>query len=324
MKNFWLNKKVIVTGAAGFIGSHAVDALVNKGAKVTAIISHKHDSKDKKDNLNQSKNRIEILQCNLLGFEGCLNITKGQKIILNFAAMDGGRAYKAKHSVEMFRNNTQIVLNLLEAGRINNIDRILLMSSVEVYSKAFPFKEDEGFVEGFISYENGYVWSKRFSEIVARMYSEQYGMKIAIARPSNTYGPRDCIDLERGRVIPIFILEALRENSITIWGNGLQKNSFIYVSDLVDALLDLTEKYAVCDPVNIASEKVMSIKDLARIISRLLGKKTKLEFINNVNSTTNDRVINTQKAKKVISLKERVGLEEGLVRTIEYMKASSK
>ncbi len=307
MKNFWKGKKVVVTGAAGFIGSHVVDALTKKESIVTAVVSPKTSEEKIKKNLALSLKNISIQKADLTIFNDCLKIVKGQDIVLHFAAMDGGKAFKIKYGTEIFRVNTQMILNMLEASAVERVMRFLLISSIEI------LKADNEAGEG-------YKWSKTVGELAAKMYVEQYGLKIAIARPGNVYGPRDYNSGERQRVIPTFISHCLRGEKIEIWDDGDLKRPFLYISDLVDALLKLTELYAVCDPVNIASEKAISLRNLAQLIGKIAQKEVKLQFGKTRSSKENNINIDIEKAKRVISFGERVSLEKGLKETIEYYK----
>lgn len=317
MKSFWKNKKVLLTGAAGFIGSNVCDLLVERGAKVTAVVSNNSNISKIKKNLSLSQKYIKIKKVDLLDFETVLKVTKGADIILNFAAKDGSATYKEKNSSQIYRENTNIVLNILEAARINNVARLLLVSSIVIYSsyEKIPFKESN--THYYLDEPaNGYEWSKRFTEVAAKIYVKQYGLKIAVARLGNVYGPRDYAK-EKGRVIPVFIDKALRNDDITIWGDGLSKKSFIYVSDLAHALLNLVELFPTSEPINVASKNVLSIKDLAKLIIKLTKSKSKLIFLKSEVGVM-DRVVDIKKAERVINFKEKVSLEEGLIKTINY------
>lgn len=319
MINFWKNKKVLVTGASGFIGSHVCDLLVEKGASVIAVVSNNSNISKIKKNLSISQKNIKIKKVDLLNVEAVLKITKGANIILNFAARDGSATYKENNSSQIYRENTNIVLNILEAAKINKVERILLVSSIEIYSskEKIPFKESDTHYN-LDEPANGYVWSKRFTEVTAKIYSKQYGLKIAVARPGNVYGPRD-YSKEKGRVIPLFIDKALKNEDITIWGDGLSKKSFIYVSDLAVALLNLVEHSPTAEPINIAGESVTSIKNLAELIIKLTKSKSRLVFIK-TDLESLDRVANINEAKKLIKFNEKICLEEGLIKTIDYFK----
>lgn len=303
-----------MTGAAGFIGSHVVDALTRKKSIVTAVVSPKTSQEKIKKNLALSLKNISIQKADLTVFKDCLKIAKGQDIVLHLAAMDGGKAFKIKYGTEIFRVNIQMVLNMLEAARIEHVKRFLLQSSIDIYtpSNLEILKDNQSL--------NGCKWSKTVGELAAKMYSEQYGLKIAIARPGNVYGPRDYSSGEKQRVIPAFISHCLREEKIEIWDDANAQRPFLYVTDLVDALCKLTALYAVCDPVNIASKKIISLGNLARLIGKIAQKEVKLQFDKTVASYENNINIDIEKAKKVISFKENVSLEKGLAETIEYFK----
>lgn len=323
MSNYWKNKKVVVTGATGFIGSHAVDTLVGRGVRVTAAISPNTDKKRLRQVLGKSLDTIIVKKANLLNFENCLEVTKGQDVILNFAALDGGSAFKVKYPAQIFKVNNDIVLHMLDAAVKNNVKRILLMSSIEVYPQNVktPIREQYSLKENFKEEANGYTWSKRFGEIAAKMYAKEYGLEIAIARSGNVYGPGDYFSSEKGRVIPVFIERVLKDETVTLVNGGVQKKQFLFVSDLVDALLNLVERYAVCDPINIAGNEVVTIRNLAELINNIV----KDEQNNGVTeSKKSERVISTTKAERVIGFVPKISLAEGLKETINYYKKNNK
>lgn len=306
MSNFWKRKKVVITGAAGFIGSHVVDELTKKESIVTAVVSPKTSREKIKKNLQLSLKNINIQKADLTKFSDCQKIVKGQEIVLHLAAMDGGKVFKMKHDREIFTVNTQMVLNMLEASAAEHVMRFMLLSSIEI------LKDNE--------MEDGYKLSKIIAELAAKMYADEYGLKIAIARPGNVYGPRDYSSGEKQRVIPAFISHCLKGEKIDIWENTNSKISFLYVKDLVGALLKLTELYAVCDPVNIVSERTISLPDLALLIGKIVEKEVKLQFNKSRKFGINDITIDMEKARQVISFKEEVSLEKGLKETIKYYK----
>lgn len=325
MKNFWENKKVVVTGASGFVGSHVIDALLKKGAVVTAVVSSKTKKEKIKQNLGHNLKQIILKKENLLGLKDCLKITRGQQIVLNFAAMDGGVYFKMNNPAKIFRINTQIILNMLEASKQNKVDKFLLTSSIEVYPGNLPSRvnEEYGFREGLDEKTEGYSWSKRFGEIAARMYYKEHSLNIAIARLGNVYGPRDYSDKEKGRVIPTFIMQSIQGKDIVIVGDGMQERAFLYVTDLSEALLKLTERYAVCDPVNVAGSNYITIKDLARLIINMIGKNNNLIFEKSDTSFSRKRKISVAKARKLIRLKEKESIETGLQKTINFFSKAS-
>lgn len=306
MKNFWEGKNVLVTGGTGFIGSNVISELMQRNASVTVSV---HNN----ENINFSK-LVKIEKADLKNLEDCLRITKNKDIVLNFAALDGGTLFKKEHSAEIFETNTRTVLNLLEASRLNKVDRLLLMSSIEVYSDQVksPITEEMGFIGDFDKNKYGYAWSKRFAEIAAKTYFEQYNLKIAIARVGNVYGLGDFKGAERGRIIPSFIYRARNNKNIIIFGNANNKKSFLHIDDLVVALLDLTEKYPVCEAINIVSSEYISLKELAESVIKLSKSNSKIIIENKGSNNSMHRIIETKKARIIINFGEKINIKEGL------------
>jgi nucleoside-diphosphate-sugar epimerase len=322
MKDFWENKKILVTGGAGFIGSNVVANLMEKRAKVSIVVSP--ETPDKKlQAIFKNLSKIKIIRADLLSFESARKATGGHDVVFHFAALDGGAVFKKQHAAEILNVNIQLAINILESSRINNVGRIFLPSSTEIYSPLLRGKitEDKGDLVSLGDDFGGYAWSKRFMEILAKKYFEQYGMKIAIARLANVYGPMDLAGVKRGRVIPTFINNAIHNNDILILGSGKVNKSFLFVEDLIKAIFDLTEKYPTCIPVNIASEKYISIEGLAKLIIKLSKSKSKLV----VNSTCTEKMLKSSicidRAKKEISFKSRINLKEGLKKVLQSQKS---
>ncbi len=313
MSNYWQNKKVLVTGGAGFIGSHAALELFKKKSKVTIVVSTDTKLNRLRKIYGLNLEKIIVKKIDLTNFDSFKNVTKDQEIVLNFAGLDGGSKFKVEHSAEIFRINNLITLNLLESCRINKVNKVLIMSSIDIYTQKLksPIREDQFLINSSDDL-NGYSMSKIFSEIAAKLYFEQYGLQIAIARSGNVYGPGDYSGLEKGRVIPTFILNANENKDIKIWGDADQKKSFIYVTDLIENLLNLTKNYSNSDPVNIAGKKYVSLLELANKIIQITESDSKASMLNVNKINKKERKISLNKANKVIKFYEKTSLEEGL------------
>jgi len=318
--SFWKNKKVLVTGGAGFVGSHVVDLLVEKGARVKVIDNLENGVLT---NLAQVKDEVEFVSGDLRNFDVCKDASRGMDIILNIAAKVGGIAFNQKHPGTMFRDNILINTNMLEAAKVNTVERFLVVSSACVYPRfcKIPTPESEGF-EGVPEPTNdGYGWAKRMAEFQASTYTREFGMKIAIARPYNTYGPRDHFNPEKSHVIPALIKRVFDgENPLTVWGDGEQSRAFLYVTDLARGLLEVTERYAETDPINLGTDEEIKIKDLVSLILDFSGRNPTVYFDTSKPSGQPRRNCDNTKAKAKIGFEAKVTLKEGLEKTIEWYK----
>lgn len=317
--NFWRERRVLVTGASGFIGSHITEALVSQGACVTAAV-FPSQAPEHLANLRDVAANITLVSADLSEGSSCLQACRDQEVVFSIAHADGSARFKRERPAFIFRQNMFITLNMLEAARQAGVERFLVMSSAEIYSPDLltPVREADGFKGWPSRQSDAYAWSKRMSEFAAEVYSREHNLKVAIARPGNVYGPRDSFDPARGRVIPMFIRKALQGNGpIEIWGTGAQMRSFLYVSDLAQGLLDLVDLYPTCDPVNFSSEHQISIADLASLIVQLSGRDVAVVCDPAKPAGPSSRTLSGAKAQEVLRFVERVGLMEGLRRTID-------
>ncbi len=304
------------------MGSYVVELLVEEGARVKVIDNLENGALD---NLAQVQDEVEFVNGDLRNFDVCKDASKGMDIILNVAAKVGGIAFNQKHPGTMFRDNILISTNMLEAAKFNDVQRFLVVSSACVYPRfcKIPTPETEGF-EGVPEPTNdGYGWAKRMAEFQAVAYAREFGMKIAIARPYNTYGPRDHFDPEKSHVIPALIKRVFDgENPLTVWGDGEQSRAFLYVTDSARGLLEVTEKYAENDPINIGTDEEIKIKDLVSLILNLSGCNPKVYFDTSKPSGQPRRNCDNTKAKVKIGFEAKVALKEGLKKTIEWYVAN--
>lgn len=321
MSDFYTGKKVLVTGAGGFIGSHIVEMLVARGAKVTAQIR----TKGKTEYLRDVLDRITVIEADLRDRPSVDSMMRNQEIVMNLAAAKGGGiAHSMQHHGSLFRDNMQPFLQVIDAARTARVERFLVVSSACVYSREASKHalESEGFLGVPEAANAGYGWSKRMEEYLGQAYAEEFGMKIAIARAYNGYGPRDDFFAEYNHVIPGLIKRIFQgEDPLVVWGTGSQTRSFLYVTDFARGLIETCEKYAVADPLNIGSDEEISIGDLAHLLIELSGKDIKVEFDTSKPDGPVRRSADTSKAFEKIGFKTEVPLQEGLKKTIEWYKA---
>ncbi len=317
---FWDGKKVLVAGGAGFIGSHVVEELLRRGRRVSVTVADSLTPPRLK-NLSHVKKELRLKSIDFLDPDQCLKACRGQEIVLNLAARVAGVGHNSQHHGTMFRENMLISSHMIEAARRTQVERFLIVSSVCVYPHhcGIPTPESEGSRDRPEPASEGYGWAKRMSEFLGQAYQKEFGMKIAIARPSNAYGPRDHFDTPDAHVVASLIRRAANgENPVTVWGNGAPRRNFLFVEDIARGLLDVAEKYAVADPVNLGSDEEVSIRQLAKMILKLSGSLATLRFDHSKPAGQARRCCSTDKAKKVAGFSARVSLRDGLGRTISW------
>ena len=319
---FWAKKKVLVTGGAGFIGSHLVEMLVSKKAKVTVVDNLSNSTLR---NLKKVKDKIRFIKIDLKNLKNTEKACREQEIIMNLAAKVGGIEYNRTHLGTMFRENVLINSNVLEAARRTKVERFLVVSSACVYRRncTIPTPEKEGFKGVPEPTNEGYGWAKRMAEVQGRLYAQEFGMKIGIVRPYNCYGPRDHFDPEKSHVIPALIKRVFDgEDPLIVWGDGGQSRTFLYVEDLARGLMEAIEKYPVPDPINIGTDEEIKIKDLVKLILKLPGKNPTVFFDTSKPAGQPRRNCDTRKAKEKIGFKSQIKLRKGLKKTIEWYKVN--
>ncbi len=319
--NFWQGKRVLVTGGAGFIGSHVVEMLVEAGATVRVTTSHALSETGRR-NLATVFDQIEVVTAELRNLGDALRATEGQKYVINAAAKVAGVHWNMNHPATMFYDNMQIGMNVLEAARQNGCERFLVVSSACVYPRycTIPTPESEGFKDEPEPTNVGYGWAKRMSEFLGQAYHQEYGMAVAIARPYNAYGPRDNFDPERSHVVPGIIQRLFAgENPFHVWGDGEQSRSFLYVKDFARGLIEIIEKYPEADALNLGASEEVKVKDLVNLILEISGKSdVPIEFDSTKPSGQPRRSCDTTKAEARIGWQPQYGLREGLEETIRW------
>ena len=315
---FWKNKKVLVTGGTGFIGSHVVEQLVTRGAKVTVF---DRMSGGKIKHIGHLKKIVNFIPGDCTDLEAATAACRTQQVVMNLAAKVGGISYNRSHQATMLSTNLAIASTMIEAARRAEVERFLVVSSACIYpaDAKIPTAETEGFRGEPEPTNGGYGWAKRMAEKLGMYYAQQYGMKVGIVRPYNAYGPRDHFDPESSHVIPALIKRVFdRENPLAVWGSGKQTRAFLYVEDFVEGLISAIERYPVADPVNLGTNEEVSIADLVHMIVSLSGKHTDITFDTTKPDGSPRRNSDNTKAEKHIGFVAKTPLSDGLKKTIEW------
>jgi len=313
MTNFYEGKMVLVAGASGLIGGHAVRELLRRGAKVVATVHRSPPAVEDP--------RIEYRRVDLTKASDCEAAVWGCQFVILAAANTSGAMAMRDNPVAHVTENLLINSQTLEASWRAGVERVLYVSSSTVYPLLdHPRKEDEGFLGDPYPVYFGVGWMKRYTEKMCAFYQQRFGMKAAIIRPTNVYGPGDKFDPERSHVLPALIRRAVDgEDPLEVWGDGSATRDFIYVSDLVDALLLTLERETTGSPVNIGSGRLTPIRECFDLVLKLTGRReTRVAYAADMPTTIPKQWVDVSRARQILGFEPRVTLEEGLARTIEW------
>jgi len=306
------NKTILVTGGAGFIGSHLCKALINKGDKVLCLDNLITGSIKNISSLKSNKS-FEFINHDIVKPFYKDNIDE----IYNLACPASPIHYKI-NPIKTVKTCTLGVINILGLARKNNA-KILQASTSEVYGdpEIHPQTENYNGNVSFIGPRSCYDEGKRCSETLFMDYYREHKLKIKIIRIFNTYGPNMAVD--DGRVVSNFINQAISNNYMTINGDGNQTRSFQYVDDLINAMIKMMDSpEKLIGPINVGNPTEISMNKLASLILKLTDSKSKITYNNLPKDDPKRRNPDISLAKKILNWEPKIGLEEGLKNTIEY------
>jgi UDP-glucuronate decarboxylase len=302
--------RVLVTGGAGFVGSHLSRKLISQGHEVLAVDNFYTGSRSNVSDLLNNPNfelvRHDITQPYFAEVDAVMNL-----------ACPASPIHYQKHPVQTTKTSVIGVANMLGLAKRLNVP-ILQASTSEVYGDPIISPQNEEYWGNVnpIGIRACYDEGKRVAETLCFDYHRQYGVSVKVVRIFNTYGP--CMQFEDGRVVSNFILQALSNKDITIYGDGSQTRSFCYVSDLVDGLIRMmSSKPSITGPINLGNTTEMTILQLAEMVIKLTGSKSKLIQEPLPSDDPKQRKPDIEKAIKLLSWEPVVGLEEGLTATIQ-------
>ncbi len=307
-----MKQRVVITGAAGFIGSHLSEALLDRDCDVIGIDNLlTGDTANIAHLVNRKFTFIKHDVTNYIYVEGPVDV------VLHWASPASPIDYLELPipTLKVGALGTHKALGLAKAKGA----RFVLASTSEVYGDPLEHPQKESYWGNVnpIGPRGVYDEAKRFAEAMTVAYHRYHKVDTKIVRIFNTYGPR--MRVNDGRAVPAFISQALRNEDVTIFGDGSQTRSFTYITDLVDGILRLTQS-SVNDPVNIGNPRETTIKEIAETIIRMTGSKSRLVYRPLPTDDPKVRQPDISRARKLLEWEPKVSLEEGLVHTIEYFK----
>jgi GDP-L-fucose synthase len=305
-------KKILITGAHGFVGKHLVKNLLEK-------------RKIPKENLFLPT----FEEADLRKYESCQKVVEGQDIVIHLAARVGGICFNQASPGEMFYDNIIMGVQLMETARIAKVEKFMAVGTVCAYPKftPVPFKE-ENLWSGYPEETNApYGLAKKMLLVQAQAYRQQYGFNAIYLLPVNMYGPFDTFDPEKSHVIAALIkkvYDAKKEgkNYIELWGTGKATREFLYVEDGTEGIILATEKYDKPEPINLGSGMEISIKDLAKLICKLMDFKGEIRWDTSKPDGQPRRRLDTSRAEKEFGFKAKTDFNEGLRKTIKWYEES--
>lgn len=307
------DKRIIVTGGAGFLGSHVVQKLEQRGCRNVIVPRSKdYDLRD--------RDAIQRLYADVQ-----------PQILIHLAAVVGGIGANRNNPGRFFYDNAMMGIQLIEQSRQFKVDKFVAVGTICAYPKfaEIPFKEDDLW-NGYPEETNApYGLAKKMMLVQAQAYRQQYGFNAIYLLPVNLYGPRDNFDLETSHVIPALIRKCVEakergDRDIILWGDGSPTREFLYVEDAADAIALATERYDGASPVNLGTGEEISIRKLARMIASEVGFSGTITWDPTKPNGQPRRCLNITRASRSFGFRAAHRLKDGIPKTVAWFNAHRK
>ncbi|MHC4123668.1 MAG: GDP-L-fucose synthase family protein [Planctomycetota bacterium] len=313
MSGFFENRRVVVTGGAGFLGGYVIEGLRNRGCK--NILVPKIEDYDLVKLID-----IKRMYDNMR-----------PDIVIHLAAVVGGIGANREHPGKFFYENLMMGIQLIEEGRVRNIEKLVAIGTVCAYPKftPVPFKEDNIW-DGYPEETNApYGLAKKMLLVQSQAYRQEYGFDSIFLLPVNLYGPKDNFEATSSHVIPALIkkcVDAIEagQGYIECWGTGSASREFIYAADAAEGILLATELYNEPEAINIGAGFEITIKELAEKIAKLTGFKGEIRWDSSKPDGQPRRRLDVSRAKKLLGFEAKTSFDEGLKATIEWYRKHQK
>jgi GDP-L-fucose synthase len=311
MSDFWKDKRVCVTGGAGFLGSFILEKLEARGAKDVFVP------------------RIEDYDLTNMQDQERMLADASPDVLIHLAALAGGIGANRARPAEFFYKNLMMGVPLMHKAWEQGVDKFVAIGTICAYPKftPIPFKE-ENLWEGYPEETNApYGLAKKMLLVQAQAYRDQYGYNAIYLLPVNLYGPRDNFNLETSHVIPALIRKCVEakqrgDDKIIVWGTGMPTREFLYAGDAAEGILLAAEHYDGNEPVNLGSGMEISIHDLIELIVELTGFEGEIVWDKSKPDGQPRRALDVNRAKEYFGFEAKTDFRQGLRNTIEYFIAN--